>query len=368
MAEDRELLVSVHDLKKAFGEREILKGISFDIYRGDVVCVIGPSGSGKSTLIRCVNYLEHPTGGDICYRGESVMKHFKKLTQFRTKVGMVFQSFNLFNNMTVLENCTVGQIKVLGKSKEEAKETALKYLKHVGMDSYVNAKPHQLSGGQKQRVALCRALVKQSPFFFLDEPLSNLDAQLRQKARTELVKIHEMFRPTMVYVTHDQIEAMTVADRIAVMNKGKVQQIDTPDTIYHHPANVFVATFIGSPAMNVVKARIEGTKIVIGECAIEIPAEWLKIVGTRKEVIFGLRPEAAKPNFDNAMVKGTVDFMENTGNLKTASLTLADGQNFFIQDSNQNIDLRNVTGFDFDWTNVNLFDVETEENIGYVEA
>ena len=177
-----------------------------------------------------------------------------------------------------------------------------------------------------------------------------------------------MFRPTMVYVTHDQIEAMTVADRIAVMNKGKVQQIDTPDTIYHHPANVFVATFIGSPAMNVVKARIEGTKIVIGECAVEIPAEWLKIVGTRTEVIFGLRPEAAKPNFDNAMVKGIVDFMENTGNLKTASLTLADGQNFFIQDSNQNIDLRNVTGFDFDWTNVNLFDVETEENIGYVEA
>ena len=205
------------------------------------------------------------------------------------------------------------------------------------------------------------------PYFLLDEPLSNLDAQLRQKARTELVKIHEMFRPTMIYVTHDQIEAMTVADRIAVMNKGKVQQIDTPDTIYHHPANVFVATFIGSPAMNVVKARIEGSNIVIGECSVEIPDEWLKIVGTREEVIFGLRPEAATPKFDQAMVKGTVDFMENTGNLKTASLTLADGQTFFIQDSNQNIDLRDVVGFDFDWNNVNLFDVETEMNIGYVK-
>lgn len=145
---EKELLLSVHDLKKSFGEREILKGISFDVRRGDVVCIIGPSGSGKSTLIRCVNYLEHPTAGTIDYRGTDVNEAFKKLTMYRTKVGMVFQSFNLFNNMTVLENCMVGQVKVLGKSKEEARTTALKYLKHVGMDTYVNAKPHQLSGGQ----------------------------------------------------------------------------------------------------------------------------------------------------------------------------------------------------------------------------
>lgn len=148
---EKELLLSVHDLKKSFGEREILKGISFDVRRGDVVCIIGPSGSGKSTLIRCVNYLEHPTAGTIDYRGTDVNEAFKKLTMYRTKVGMVFQSFNLFNNMTVLENCMVGQVKVLGKSKDEARTTALKYLKHVGMDTYVNAKPHQLSGGQKQR-------------------------------------------------------------------------------------------------------------------------------------------------------------------------------------------------------------------------
>ena len=201
-----------------------------------------------------------------------------------------------------------------------------------------------------------------------DEPTTALDVTIQAQIVNLIKELSKEYGFTTIYITHDLGVVANMADRIAVMNKGKVQQIDTPDTIYHHPANVFVATFIGSPAMNVVKARIEGTKIVIGECAVEIPAEWLKIVGTRKEVIFGLRPEAAKPNFDNAMVKGSVDFMENTGNLKTASLTLADGQNFFIQDSNQNIDLRNVTGFDFDWTNVNLFDVETEENIGYVEA
>ena len=149
---DKELIVSVCDLKKSFGEREILKGISFDIHRGDVTCIIGPSGSGKSTLIRCVNFLEHPTGGHIEYKGQDVMQAFQSLPQYRTKVGMVFQSFNLFNNMTVLENCMVGQVKVLGKHKDEAKATALKYLKHVVMDSYFNAKPHQLSGGQKQRV------------------------------------------------------------------------------------------------------------------------------------------------------------------------------------------------------------------------
>ena len=175
---EKELLLSIHDLKKSFGEREILKGISFDVHRGDVVCIIGPSGSGKSTLIRCVNYLEHPTDGHIDYRGQDVNEAFKKLTMYRTKVGMVFQSFNLFNNMTVLENCMVGQVKVLGKSKEEAKETALKYLKHVGMDSYVNAKPHQLSGGQKQRVAIARALALEPEVLLMDEPTSALDPEM----------------------------------------------------------------------------------------------------------------------------------------------------------------------------------------------
>ena len=244
MAEDRELLVSVHDLKKAFGEREILKGISFDIYRGDVVCVIGPSGSGKSTLIRCVNYLEHPTGGDICYRGESVMKHFKKLTQFRTKVGMVFQSFNLFNNMTVLENCTVGQIKVLGKSKEEAKETALKYLKHVGMDSYVNAKPHQLSGGQKQRVAIARALALEPEVLLMDEPTSALDPEMVGEVLRVIRDLAESGF-TMVIVTHEMAFARDVSNRVIFIDQGVIAEDDTPEVLFKNPKNPRTKEFLG---------------------------------------------------------------------------------------------------------------------------
>ena len=244
MAEDRELLVSVHDLKKAFGEREILKGISFDIYRGDVVCVIGPSGSGKSTLIRCVNYLEHPTGGDICYRGESVMKHFKKLTQFRTKVGMVFQSFNLFNNMTVLENCTVGQIKVLGKSKEEAKETALKYLKHVGMDSYVNAKPHQLSGGQKQRVAIARALALEPEVLLMDEPTSALDPEMVGEVLRVIRDLAESGF-TMVIVTHEMAFARDVSNRVIFIDQGVISEDDAPEVLFKNPKNPRTKEFLG---------------------------------------------------------------------------------------------------------------------------
>ena len=244
MAEDRELLVSVHDLKKAFGEREILKGISFDIYRGDVVCVIGPSGSGKSTLIRCVNYLEHPTGGDICYRGESVMKHFKKLTQFRTKVGMVFQSFNLFNNMTVLENCMVGQVKVLGKSKEEAKETALKYLKHVGMDSYVNAKPHQLSGGQKQRVAIARALALEPEVLLMDEPTSALDPEMVGEVLRVIRSLAEAGF-TMVIVTHEMAFARDVSNRVIFIDQGFIAEDDAPEVLFKNPKNPRTKEFLG---------------------------------------------------------------------------------------------------------------------------
>ena len=178
MADEKELLLSVQDLKKQFGEREILKGISFDVKKGDVVCIIGPSGSGKSTLIRCVNFLEQPTGGVIAYRGQNVLESFKNLALYRTKVGMVFQQFNLFNNMTVLENCMVGQVKVLGKDKDTAHSTAMKYLEHVGMSSYINAKPHQLSGGQKQRVAIARALALEPEVLLMDEPTSALDPEM----------------------------------------------------------------------------------------------------------------------------------------------------------------------------------------------
>ena len=232
---DKELIVSVCDLQKAFGEREILKGISFDIHRGDVICIIGPSGSGKSTLIRCVNFLEHPTGGHIEYRGKDVMQAFKKLPLYRTKVGMVFQSFNLFNNMTVLENCMVGQVKVLGKHKYEAKATALKYLKHVGMDSYVNAKPHQLSGGQKQRVAIARALALEPEVLLMDEPTSALDPISTMKIEDLALELKENY--TIVIVTHNMQQAARISDKTAFFLLGDLIEYNQTKEIFSNPRN-----------------------------------------------------------------------------------------------------------------------------------
>ena len=240
---DKELIVSVCDLQKAFGEREILKGISFDIHRGDVICIIGPSGSGKSTLIRCVNFLEHPTGGHIEYRGNDVMQAFKKLPLYRTKVGMVFQSFNLFNNMTVLENCMVGQVKVLGKNKDEAKATALKYLKHVGMDSYVNAKPHQLSGGQKQRVAIARALALEPEVLLMDEPTSALDPEMVGEV---LRVIRDLAKEglTMVIVTHEMAFARDVSNRVIFIDQGVIAEEGEPSQLFGNPKNQRTRDFL----------------------------------------------------------------------------------------------------------------------------
>ena len=240
---EKELIVSVCDLQKSFGEREILKGISFDIHRGDVTCIIGPSGSGKSTLIRCVNFLEHPTGGHIEYRGQDVMQAFKKLPLYRTKVGMVFQSFNLFNNMTVLENCMVGQVKVLGKNKDDAKATALKYLKHVGMDSYVNAKPHQLSGGQKQRVAIARALALEPEVLLMDEPTSALDPEMVGEV---LRVIRDLAKEgfTMVIVTHEMAFARDVSNRVIFIDQGVIAEEGAPAQLFGNPKNQRTRDFL----------------------------------------------------------------------------------------------------------------------------
>ena len=240
---EKELIVSVCDLQKSCREREIFKGIRFDIHRGDVTCIIGPSGSGKSTLIRCANFLEHPTGGHIEYRGTDVMQAFKKLPLYRTKVGMVFQSFNLFNNMTVLENCMVGQVKVLGKNKEEAKATALKYLKHVGMDSYVNAKPHQLSGGQKQRVAIARALALEPEVLLMDEPTSALDPEMVGEVLRVIRDLaQEGF--TMVIVTHEMAFARDVSNRVIFIDQGVIAEEGEPKELFSNPKNQRTRDFL----------------------------------------------------------------------------------------------------------------------------
>ena len=348
-------------VNKAYGSNLVVEDLNLEIRRGERLILLGPSGCGKTTTLRMIAGFEEISGGELYMDGRVV----NDIEPGKRNIAMVFQSYALFPHMTVWENITFG-LELQKLPKAEISKRTEEALEILHLKGYEHKKTYELSGGQKQRVALCRALVKQSPYFLLDEPLSNLDAQLRQKARTELVKIHEMFKPTMIYVTHDQIEAMTVADRIAVMNKGKVQQIDTPANIYHHPANTFVASFIGSPAMNVVKAVYANKTLTIGSCQVKVPEAWAELIGERKEILFGLRPESCTAKFEQPMIRGSVDFMENTGNLQTAGLRLENGESFFIQDSNQSIDLGGIIGFDFDWANVSLFDAETGDNIGYV--
>lgn len=239
----KELILSICDLKKSFGEREILRGISFEVYQGDVVCIIGPSGSGKSTLIRCVNYLEHPTGGEIKYRGQNVMEAFKSLPLYRTKVGMVFQSFNLFNNMSVLQNCMIGQTKVLHKDKASSKENALKYLKHVGMDSYVNAKPSQLSGGQKQRVAIARALALEPEVLLMDEPTSALDPEMVGEVLRVIRSLADAGL-TMVIVTHEMAFARDVSNKVIFIDGGVTAEEGPPAQIFGNPKNKRTRDFL----------------------------------------------------------------------------------------------------------------------------
>lgn len=240
---NNEPLLEVKDLHKSFGQREILKGINFKVHKGEVICIIGKSGSGKSTMIRCVNFLETLTSGAICYQGKNVLDEFKELSLYRTKVGMVFQSFNLFNNMTVLDNCTVGQTKVLRKGKEEAQQNALKYLQHVGMANYINAKPHQLSGGQKQRVAIARALALEPEILLMDEPTSALDSEMVGEV-LQIMRQLAAEGMTMLIVTHEMAFARDVASQVIFVDEGIIAEMNPPEIVFKAPENERTAEFL----------------------------------------------------------------------------------------------------------------------------
>ncbi|MEG0439872.1 MAG: amino acid ABC transporter ATP-binding protein [Solibacillus sp.] len=229
-----EKIIDIQHLNKSFGNNEVLKDVNFSVNKGEVVCLIGSSGSGKSTLLRCVNLLETPSGGEIIYKGENILKDLKSVEAYRTHLGMVFQQFNLFNNLDVLTNCTVGQVKVLKRTKEEAKEKALKYLEIVGMSAYKNAKPRQLSGGQKQRVAIARALAMDPDVMLFDEPTSALDPEMVG----EVLKVMRMLADqgnTMLIVTHEMEFAKEVSDRIVFMDKGVIVEEGHPSVVLVNP-------------------------------------------------------------------------------------------------------------------------------------
>lgn len=238
-----EKVIDIQHLSKSFGTHEVLKDINFSVNKGEVVCIIGSSGSGKSTLLRCVNLLEKPSGGQIIYKGENILDDKHDIYSYRTRLGMVFQQFNLFNNHDVLSNCIVGQIKVLKRTKEEAKKVAMKYLQVVGMDQYINAKPKQLSGGQKQRVAIARALSMEPDVMLFDEPTSALDPEMVG----EVLKVMKELAGTgltMLVVTHEMGFAKEVADRVIFVDGGKIIEEDTPENVFNNPVNERTKEFL----------------------------------------------------------------------------------------------------------------------------
>ena len=227
-------ILQIQHLSKSFGSHEVLKDIDFSVKKGDVTSIIGASGSGKSTLLRCINLLENPTSGQILYHGNNIMSRGYNVPTYRSRVGMVFQSFNLFNNMTVLDNCIVGQVKVLKKNQEEAKQHALYYLEKVGMAPYINAKPRQLSGGQKQRVAIARALAMDPEGLLFDEPTSALDPEMVGEVLTVMQSLAQEGM-TMLVVTHEMAIARDVSNRVVYMNKGVICEEGTPQEICGDP-------------------------------------------------------------------------------------------------------------------------------------
>ncbi|WP_134683655.1 amino acid ABC transporter ATP-binding protein [Brevibacillus migulae] len=238
-----ETIIDIQHLSKSYGTHEVLKDIDFSVHKGEVVSIIGSSGSGKSTLLRCINLLEKPSGGQIIYRGENILDDKHDIFAYRRHLGMVFQQFNLFNNHNVLGNCVVGQVKVLKRSKEEAEKVAMKYLKVVGMDKYVNAKPKQLSGGQKQRVAIARALSMEPDVMLFDEPTSALDPEMVGEVLKVMKELAESGL-TMLIVTHEMEFAKEVSDRVVFMDKGVIAEQGTPEQIFNHPAQERTREFL----------------------------------------------------------------------------------------------------------------------------
>ena len=226
-------ILKIEHLSKRFGSNQVLRDVDFSVTQGEVICIIGSSGSGKSTLLRCINLLEEPTGGNICYHGKDI--DTLSVTDYRARVGMVFQQFNLFDNMTVLENCTVGQKKVLGRDRREAEQKAIAYLQRVGMDKYIHAKPAQLSGGQKQRVAIARALAMDPEVLLFDEPTSALDPEMVGEVLQVMRDLANVGKITMVIVTHEMEFAREMADRVVFMDEGVILEEGTPDQIFETP-------------------------------------------------------------------------------------------------------------------------------------
>ncbi|PZQ50796.1 MAG: ABC transporter ATP-binding protein [Rhodovulum sulfidophilum] len=353
----RETSVAVKDLRLAYGALTILDRLSLDIAEGEFIVLLGPSGCGKSTLLNCVAGLLDITDGQIWIKGRNVTWDEPK----DRGIGMVFQSYALYPQMTVRGNLAFG-LKNAGLPRAEIDKRIARAAEILQIQPLLERKPAALSGGQRQRVAIGRALVRDVDVFLFDEPLSNLDAKLRSELRVEIKRLHQQLRNTMIYVTHDQIEALTLADRIAVMRGGVIQQLADPKTIYNKPANLFVAGFIGSPAMTFLEGRIgQGGVFETGGVAIPLDGYRGAVPAAGREVVLGVRPEHVFVGAEGA--PATVDIDEPMGSDSLLWLGFggqalsarAPAEHGFV--AGQSVGLR------FDISKASLFDRETEQRL-----
>ncbi|TDF95478.1 ABC transporter ATP-binding protein [Paenibacillus piri] len=358
--------IRFENVRKLYGDHVIIDNLNFEIHSGERLVLLGPSGCGKSTILRMIAGLENVTEGHLYMRNERV----NDIPPGKRNVGMVFQNYALYPHMTVKENITYG-LKVKKVPTNEIEKRLDAAADFLQLKPYYDRKPSELSGGQRQRVALARSTVKNSDYFLLDEPLSNLDAQLRISARTALMDIHNQYKQTMVYVTHDQIEAMTFGTRIALLNKGVLQMLDTPENVYHRPANIFTAKFIGNPPANILE-NVEYTNgiLQIGKQSIQLSDYWKNYVEKRdrNQLVLGIRPEhlqLSKTPIEGS-IRAKVKHSENQGSNFAIHLDVEGVNAIAIEASNVFKDGEEVF-VNITMDQIHFFDKETENNIGYPE-
>ena len=362
--------VTFKNVYKRFGDVIAVNDLNIQVADKEFLVLVGPSGCGKTTALRCLAGLEEISDGEILI-GDRVVNDVAPKDR---DIAMVFQSYALYPHLSVYDNMAFG-LKLRKVPKEDIKRRVNEAADILGIHDFLERKPRQLSGGQRQRVAVGRAIVREPKVFLFDEPLSNLDAKLRVAMRAEISKLHQRLQTTFIYVTHDQIEAMTMATRIAVITKGILQQLDTPQNLYDKPNNLFVAGFIGSPAMNFFpgKLRKDGGKLVVdtGDFVVAIPGKISKPYEAHagKDIIFGIRPENIHdadfipPNIDAEKVNVKVDVTELMGN--EIFLYLVSGKNTFVSrvDPRSKLRVGQSATVAFDMDSIHIFDSATEEAI-----
>jgi len=355
--------VTYKNVWKKFGEVVALQDLNLEIEDNEFLVLVGPSGCGKSTALRCLAGLEDITEGEVKIDDQVVNDVAPK----DRDIAMVFQSYALYPHMSVYDNMAFG-LKLRKVPKEEIKQRVEEAAEILGIGTLLERKPRELSGGQRQRVAVGRAIVREPKVFLFDEPLSNLDAKLRVQTRAQISKLHQRLQTTFIYVTHDQTEAMTMASRIAVMNKGLLQQLDTPQQLYDFPANLFVAGFIGSPSMNFFEGRIvtEGDEMVVdmGSFKVKVPDNRKETYANQvdKDIIFGIRPEDihnpefAPPSIIAENVDVDVDVTELMGN--EIFLYLVKGDHNFVArvDPRTRVQMGDKMTVSFNMNNMHIFD------------